>query len=111
MLQAEAEKAIDDGKDKEIEVLRKEIKIILNDMVKKTVMEKEVEAWRLKYDSVTKAFKEKEQVVKNLEVKIPNMIEEFTKCVENKEYLFDLKEKELKKVEASVTEKEMELKN
>merc|ERR1719318_1880905 len=73
--------------------------------------EKEIEAWRMKCDSVTKAFKEKEQVVKNLEVKIPNMIEEFTKCVENKEYLFDLKEKELKKAEAALVEKDAELKN
>merc|ERR1719318_1915237 len=101
----------DEGKDKEIEVLRQEIKIILNDMVKKSVMEKEIEAWRMKCDSITKAFKEKEQVVKNLEVKIPNMIEEFTKCVENKEYLFDLKEKELKKAEAALVEKDAELKN
>merc|ERR1719318_624462 len=100
----------DEGKDKEIEVLRQEIKIILNDMVKKSVMEKEIEAWRMKCDSITKAFKEKEQVVKNLEVKIPNMIEEFTKCVENKEYLFDLKEKELKKAEAALVEKDAELK-
>merc|ERR1719318_216966 len=101
----------DEGKDKEIEVLRQEIKIILNDMVKKSVMEKEIEAWRMKCDSITKAFKEKEQVVKNLEVKIPNMIEEFTKCVENKEYLFDLKEKELKKAEAALAEKDADLKN
>merc|ERR1719318_1265908 len=70
--------------------------------------DKEIEAWRMKCDSITKAFKEKEQVVKNLEVKIPNMIEEFTKCVENKEYLFDLKEKELKKAEAALVEKDAE---
>ena len=80
-------------------------------MVKKSVMEKEIDSWRIKYESVTKAYKEKEQVVKNLEVKIPNMIEEFTKCVENKEYLFDLKEKELKKAEAVLAEKDEELKN
>ena len=71
-------------------------------------MEKEIDSWRIKYESVTKAYKEKEQVVKNLEVKIPNMIEEFTKCVENKEYLFDLKEKELKKAEAVLAEKDEE---
>ena len=96
-------------KDKEIEVLRQEIKVILNDMVKKSVMEREVNAWKTKFESLTKEFKEKEQFVKDLEIKIPNMIGEYKKCVENKEYLFDLKEKELKKAEAVLIEKDKEL--
>merc|ERR1719186_1638254 len=91
------EEKMEDLKDREIEILKQEIKIILNDMVKKSVMEKEVEAWKTKYEAAIKGFKEKEQVVKNLEIKIPNMIKEFTKCVANKEYLLDIKEKELKK--------------
>eukprot|EP00092_Neocalanus_flemingeri_P032715 GFUD01035584.1.p1 GENE.GFUD01035584.1~~GFUD01035584.1.p1 ORF type:complete len:1354 (+),score=385.07 GFUD01035584.1:29-4090(+) len=110
-LDQKGDKMLEDQKDKEIDILKQEIKIILNDMVKKSVMEKEVEALKTKYESAMKAYKEKEQVVKNLEVKIPNMIEEFTKCVENKEYLFDLKEKELKKSEATIIEKENQLKN
>merc|ERR1719186_1404775 len=100
-----------DHKDREIEILKQEIKIILNDMVKKSVMEKEVEAWKTKYEAAIKGFKEKEQVVKNLEIEIPNMIKEFTKCVENKEYLLDIKEKELKKTEIALVDKETQLKS
>merc|ERR1719431_875756 len=103
------EKSQENQKDKEIEVLRQEIKVILNDMVKKSVMEREVEAWKTKFETLTREFKEKEQFVKDLEVKIPNMIGEYKKCVENKEYLFDLKDKELKKAEAAMTEKDDEL--
>merc|ERR1719186_78858 len=105
------EEKMEDLKDREIEILKQEIKIILNDMVKKSVMEKEVEAWKTKYEAAIKGFKEKEQVVKNLEIKIPNMIKEFTKCVENKEYLLDIKEKELKKTEIALVDKETQLKS
>merc|ERR1712142_1398923 len=102
-------KTLENDKDKEIEILRQEIKVILNDMVKKSVMDREVDVWKTKFESLTKAFREKEQFVKDLEVKIPNMIGEYKKCVENKEYLLERKEKELKEVEATLKEKDTEL--
>eukprot|EP00092_Neocalanus_flemingeri_P025651 GFUD01027811.1.p1 GENE.GFUD01027811.1~~GFUD01027811.1.p1 ORF type:complete len:2002 (+),score=580.84 GFUD01027811.1:54-6059(+) len=47
-----------------------------------------------KYDSLQKDFSEKVEVVKSLESRIPKMIEEFTKYVEEKDSLHIIKEKE-----------------
>merc|ERR1712096_252551 len=59
-----------------------------------------------KYETLQKDFSEKVDVVKSLESRIPKMIEEFTKYVEEKDSLHIIKEGEFKK---SISDKEMEV--
>merc|ERR1712202_88621 len=59
-----------------------------------------------KYENLQKDFSEKVDVVKSLESRIPKMIEEFTKYVEEKDSLHIIKEGEFEK---SISDKEMEV--
>merc|ERR1712096_404155 len=59
-----------------------------------------------KYETLKTDFSEKVDVVKSLESRIPKMIEEFTKYVEEKDSLHIIREGEFKK---SISDKEMEI--
>merc|ERR1712098_632635 len=53
-----------------------------------------------------KNLEEKENTIKQLDVKIPNMIQEFQKCITNKDNLIELRDNKLKEVSAAAESKE-----
>merc|ERR1712098_466801 len=62
--------------------------------------------WKARYEQTKKNLEEKENTIKQLDVKIPNMIQEFQKCITNKDNLIDLRDNKLKEVSATVESKE-----
>ena len=74
-----------------------------------TALREEVELWKAKFEKANKCLQEKEQTIKQLDVKIPNMINEFQKCIENKDNLMGLSEKKVKEVSSELEEKRRQL--
>ena len=72
-------------------------------------LREEVEHWKAKFEKTNKCLQEKEQTIKQLDVKIPNMINEFQKCIENKDNLMGLSEKKVKEVSSELEEKRRQL--
>ena len=72
-------------------------------------LREEVELWKAKFEKANKCLQEKEQTIKQLDVKIPNMINEFQKCIENKDNLMGLSEKKVKEVSSELEEKRRQL--
>merc|ERR1712243_196735 len=62
--------------------------------------------WKARYEQTKKNLEEKENTIKQLDVKIPNMIQEFQKCITNKDNLIELRDNKLKEVSAAVESKE-----
>ena len=59
-------------------------------------IEDEIDKLKDSNETLLNELKEKTKIVKNLEIKIPQMISEFTKCVGDKDEVISAKDKEIK---------------
>ena len=62
--------------------------------------------WKSRCSDVEKQLQERELTIQQLDVKIPNMIDEFQKCVTNKDNILGQKDQKLKEYKAALEEKE-----
>merc|ERR1712096_135640 len=58
--------------------------------------ETDINKLRKSYEKLEKELNEKTKIVQNLEVRLPEMISEFTKCVSDKDEVISAKDKEIK---------------
>lgn len=67
------------------------------------------ELWRKKYEVTLQTLRQKENTIKQLDLKIPDMLKEFQRCISNKDTLIQLNETKVSEITEALKSKEQEL--